>query len=136
MNNNKKLIYLYPITAPEIRTRIATLKDKCGGLDGTSVQTIKTILQYIIEPLKCISKLCIQSSSRPNELKTSEVIPISEAGKRNDPSNYRPISLVSNIVTIFEKIIHGRLSNFVQKHKTLSDKQYGFVKKIKALNMH
>ena len=44
--------------------------------------------------------------------------------------NYRPISLISNIAKIFEKIIHKRLINFTNKSKILSKRQFGFIKNL------
>lgn len=45
-------------------------------------------------------------------------------------TNYRPISLISNIVKIFEKLIHTQIVEFLTKSKFLSSKQYGFRKGI------
>ena len=41
-------------------------------------------------------------------------------------TNYRPISLLSNISKILEKVVHKRLYGFVTKHEILYDGQYGF----------
>lgn len=41
---------------------------------------------------------------------------------------YRPISLISNIAKIFERIIYNRLINFINKNKILCNNQYGFTK--------
>ena len=46
--------------------------------------------------------------------------------KKSNVSNYRPVSLVSNICKIFEKILKERINNFLTKHNILSDKQFGF----------
>ena len=43
-------------------------------------------------------------------------------------SNYRPISLLSNIDKIFEKILYKRLQSFLSKHKILFSQQFGFRK--------
>ena len=74
--------------------------------------------------------LCIERSIWPDILKTADVIPIYKAGKKNDMGNYRPISLISNIAKIFEKIIHKRLINFINKSDILSKRQFGFIKNI------
>ena len=74
----------------------------------------------------------------PDALKSAEVIPIYKAGSKNEMTNYRPISLISNIAKIFEKIIHNRIINFISKHNIISKNQFGFIKYIgtkDALNL-
>ena len=43
-------------------------------------------------------------------------------------SNYRPISLLSNIDKSFEKLIHGRLIEFLEGKQILYYRQFGFRK--------
>ena len=43
-------------------------------------------------------------------------------------TNYRPISLLSNIDKIYEKLIYRRLYGFLEKHKVLYKQQFGFRK--------
>ena len=71
-------------------------------------------------PLAYLFNLCMERSLWPDILKTAEVIPIYKSGKKNDMGNYRPISLISNISKIFEKIIHKSLINFINKSKILT----------------
>lgn len=42
--------------------------------------------------------------------------------------NYRPISLISAVAKIFEKIAKKGTINFVKKHKLISENQLGFKK--------
>ena len=42
--------------------------------------------------------------------------------------NYRPISLISVLAKIFERLLSDRLNAYLDKHKVLSNKQYGFRK--------
>ena len=41
-------------------------------------------------------------------------------------SNYRPISLTSNISKIMEKLVHERLYFFLENNNVIYDKQFGF----------
>ena len=41
-------------------------------------------------------------------------------------SNYRPISLLSNINKIFEKLVHARLYSFLELHNCIFELQFGF----------
>jgi hypothetical protein len=59
----------------------------------------------------------------------SKTIPVFKKGSRLTVSNYRPISLLSNINKIFEKIIFNRVYSFLEKQKSIYEHQYGFRKK-------
>ena len=59
----------------------------------------------------------------------AKVIPIYKKGSKMHTSNYRPISLLSNINKIFEKIISERVYNFIEQNGTIYNHQYGFRKK-------
>ena len=50
----------------------------------------------------------------PDQLKIAKVIPIFKKGDKLLVSNYRPISLLSNINKIFEKLVYSRLYSFLE----------------------
>jgi hypothetical protein len=55
------------------------------------------------------------------------VIPIPKPGRdHSDPSNYRPISLLSSISKILERVILKRLNAFFSGHNVLSNQQFSF----------
>ena len=62
----------------------------------------------------------------PDLFKIAKVIPIHKKGSKVEVSNYRPISLLSNISKIFEKLMHSRLYKFLEKFNCLYDLQFGF----------
>ena len=66
------------------------------------------------------------SGSHPQRLKFVNTIPIHKKASRILLSNYRPISLLSNLNKIFEKIIFKRLYSFLEKYECLYELQYGF----------
>ena len=62
----------------------------------------------------------------PTKLKLPKVIPIHNSDDPSDPSNYRPISLLSVFNRIFEKMIYYRLKSFLEKDNIFNDSQYGY----------
>ena len=61
-------------------------------------------------------------------LKVAKVIALFKKGDKNQPNNYRPISLLSCFNKIFEKLLCKRLVKFLEVNRILFECQYGFRK--------
>jgi hypothetical protein len=97
-----------------------------AGCDGISNKIIKFAKHAIVKPLTIIINQCFQTGLFPDNLKESKVIPLY---KNNDPSlmsNYRPISLLSSISKIIEKVMFSQLYEYLDKNKLLCPQQFGF----------
>ena len=70
--------------------------------------------------------LSFKSGVFPSVLKTAKVIPISKKDSKLDSSNYCPISLLSNIEKILEKLMSRRLYTFLNNKNIIYDLQFGF----------
>ena len=73
--------------------------------------------------------LSLSTGVFPNKLKISKTIPVFKKGDHHLTSNYRPISLLSNINKILEKIMFNRTYEFLEKYKCIYNLQFGFRKK-------
>lgn len=71
-----------------------------------------------------IINISINLAIWPNK---AEVIPLYKSGKKSIKSNYRPISLISNVAKIFEKVMYFRIFYFIKSCRIISDRQFGFV---------
>ena len=47
-------------------------------------------------------------------------------GERSTAKNYRPVSILSVIIKVFEKLVNNRIVDLLQKCGLISDFQYGF----------
>ena len=65
----------------------------------------------------------------PQIFKTAKVVPIFKAGDKHLVRNYCPISLLSCLSKVLEKVIKNRFINFFEKHEISYDFHYGFRKK-------
>ena len=99
---------------------------KAYGLYSCPIRILKYIKHQISWPLSEIMNISIEKGVFPSKFKHAKVIPIFKDDDETDPGNYRPISLLSNLNQIFEKLMSKRLKTFFDKNKTLYDKQYGF----------
>ena len=128
-SNIDNSIFLYKTNKFEIHKIIQKMKNKYGGVDNINTKTIKTLTDFIIEPVVHIINTSIEISIWPDALKHAEIKPIyKSAGDKHNATNYRPISLISNLAKIYEKILFNRLYNFFTKHKIISNKQFGFIR--------
>ena len=88
---------------------------------------MKAVLHKISEILTTIFNLSIQTGKFITLLKIAKVIPVyKNKGSPYDSTNYRPISLLSNIDKIFEKLLKSRLVNFLDENKIIFKNQFGF----------
>ena len=126
-NKNESTFVFEHCTPNEVFLLIAELNCSKGtGPNGIPTEILKMINFAISIPLSKIFNLCIQTGVHPEKLKLAHVIPIFKKGCRLHVSNYRPISLLSNINKIFEKIMHKRIYSFMEKFELLYDLQFGF----------
>lgn len=99
---------------------------KAAGLDNISMRLIRDNVD-VLSPIMChLFNHCLQDCVYPTSLKMAKVTPIYKDGETSDPSSYRPISVLSAINIIFEKLLAKRITSFLDKYQILSPEQHGF----------
>ena len=103
-----------------------------SSADLTSISTnlLKAIAYQICTPLAHIFTLSLDQGVFPEKLKTCRTVPIFKAGDPHNIDNYRPISLVSTISKVLEKMVATKLTNYLQINKLISPWQFGFQKNL------
>lgn len=120
-------IFLSPTNENEVKKIILELKShKAPGHDNIKAETLKEVVDEITAPIKYIINKAIDLGFFPNILKIGIIKPLYKKGSKLEMSNYRPVSLISNISKVFEKILKIRIVNFLNKYNIISDKQFGF----------
>ena len=97
-------------------------------LDGLDTKILKLAAPLIADPLTYVHNLCIMKNTFPCAFKRAKVIPIYKSGSSTDPSNNRPISILSVLSKTFEKHIKHLLLH-LNRYNLLHPYQSGFRKK-------
>ena len=87
---------------------------------------IRIVRCYSSRSGRCAYELGL--ASFPDALKRSIVTPVFKSGDRTEVNNYRPISVLTSISKVIEKLLNVRLMRYLDKYKILSCSQYGFRK--------
>ena len=62
----------------------------------------------------------------PSYYKNSFISPLYKKGSRAQAANYRPVSLTSHIIKIFERVLRQRIVHFLESNGLLCTQQHGF----------
>lgn len=120
------IVLLSPDEA-EIESLIINLKNDCAvGWDSIPVKFLKLAKHIIVPPLTKIIELCLSQGIFPKAFKRSLITPVHKGGSRDSVTNYRPISVLSSLSKVLEKVINNRLINFLEHNNLLSSSQFGF----------
>ena len=114
--------------SPEVTLKaIASLQTKTSlDIFDVSSKVVKYVANEIVDPLTYIFNLCFLKGHMPSKLKISRTVPIFKDGKRNELSNYRPISCLPVFSKIIEKIAALKLQEYLKVHDILYKFQFGF----------
>ena len=100
--------------------------NKATGLDLIPSRFLKDGAMFITTPLTYIVNLSISSSQIPDDLKTARITPIYKKNSKMEAGNYRPVSILSIISKIFEKVVYEQLDHYLSENKLLYEFQSGF----------
>ena len=118
--------------AAEVVMLIAELDPaKAPGADGISNGFLKQHKETMAELISLLfNEVCVRGKTFPRPFKLAKIIPIPKAGSADKTVNgLRPISLLSAIAKILEKLIYRRIMDHFNATQFLFNQQYGFREK-------
>ena len=116
------------ITPEEVECILSNLQTgKANGPDNINNYVLKRCSQELSLPLSNLFNQSLQTGIFPVIWKEANVTPIYKKNDPSDPSNYRPISLLSTLGKTMEKVVHKHVFNYLRDYKVLSPLQSGFI---------
>ena len=123
-------LFLTPTLPDEIQEIIKTLNSKkATGPNSIPRKILKVFIKTISIPLANLINLSFECGVFQMSLKVASVTPIHKKGGSLYCNNYPPVSPISNLCKLIEKLVHNRPCNFLEKQKLLYEHQYGLQKK-------
>ena len=100
--------------------------NKATGLDNLPSRFIKDGANQIISPLTHILNLSMHHGQVPGDLKYARVVPIYKKSSKTDEGNYRPVSVLSIVSKIMERVVYNQVEAYLGENSLLYDLQSGF----------
>lgn len=131
LSRNVNEIFRFSLQSPDnIKKVLSSLRSKeSSGFDGISVKFLKFLSPALVTPLTLIINQSLVTGIFPTKLKIAKVIPLLKKGHAYILDNYRPVSLLSAISKLFEKVVYNQLYEYFQRYKLFYTSQYGFRKR-------
>ncbi|KGL88360.1 RNA-directed DNA polymerase from mobile element jockey, partial [Charadrius vociferus] len=99
-----------------VRDHLAKLDiHKSMGPDGMHPRVLRELADVIARPLSIIFERSWGTGEVPEDWRKADISPIFKKGKKEDPGNYRPVSLTSVPGKVMERLILDVLSKHIEE---------------------
>ena len=95
-------------------------------MDGLNKYSLKLVAEDLCCPLHHIIMLFLMQESFPDSWKYSKVIPLYKKEDELLPKNYRPVSILSPLSKILEKVIYKQIYGYLTRNKILHPNLHGY----------
>ena len=98
--------------------------NKAQGPDAISGAVLKNCSETLAYPLSILFNLSYNTGCIPQEWKLANVVPVHKKDDKSKVTNYRPISLTSLVMKVFERILYDEL--LTRTIDKIDTRQHGF----------
>ena len=111
----------------ELQNVLKTLKTTSPGVDDVHNLFLKNISSQYEDFLLHLINRSWKEETIPDRWKMALMVPILKPGKESHwVQSYRPVSMLSCVSKVLEKLVGERMKWYIEKHRLLSDSQVGF----------
>ena len=103
-------------------------KGKAAGEDSTINEILKIGEFYLAEPITKLLNLIFSSGNYPSNWSRNLLVAIHRGGAKDDPDNYRGISISSCLSKFCSTALYLRVLEVNESFSLINDKQIGFLK--------
>jgi len=103
-------------------------ENKANGPDGIGNRLLKNIAKSIAKPLTLLCNRSLSESKFPSQWKLANVTAIYKKNDASEAKNYRPVSLLSCMGKVFERLVYNVMYEYFIRHSLLTEKNSGFKK--------
>ena len=127
LQTSQASLFLNPTDVNEVVALVSQLPNKSSsGHDNISNILLKKIIQPLAPVLVEVFNKSMTLGEFPTVMKLAEIVPLYKNKENFLETNYRPISLLTTISKILEKIMYKRIYLFLQNTGQIYENQYGF----------
>ncbi|KAK4816305.1 hypothetical protein QYF61_014603 [Mycteria americana] len=101
---------------------------KSVGPDEIHPRVLKELADVLTKPLSIIYQQSWLTGEVPGDWRLANVTPIYKKGRKEDPGNYRPVSLTSVLGKGMEQLILSAITRHVENNQGIKPSQHGFMK--------
>ena len=100
--------------------------NKATGLDGIPSRFVRDGALIIACPLTHVINLSLIQGVVPDDLKSARVVPLFKKNDKTEVGNYRPVSILTIISKVFERVVYDQVESYLDQKKLLYKFQSGF----------
>ncbi|PKU42528.1 rna-directed dna polymerase from mobile element jockey-like [Limosa lapponica baueri] len=116
------------VLQPLLLTSLEIEGDLSVGPDGIHSRVLRELEEVFSEPLSIIYQQSWQIGVVPADWCLANVTPIHEKGRKDDPGNYRPVSLTLVPGKVMEQIILSAIMQRMKDTQAIRPSQHGFMR--------